>query len=86
MSRAIVHEDIHDEVVERAAALAASISVGPGIERTQAGLNMGAMINEAQRDRAETMCQQAARDGARIVTGGSKLNSQGRLHAADYSR
>ena len=77
MSRAIVHEDIHDEVVERAAALAASISVGPGIERSQAGLNMGAMINEAQRDRAEAMCQQAARDGARIVTGGSKLNRKG---------
>jgi aldehyde dehydrogenase (NAD+) len=77
MSRAIVHEDRHDEVVERAAVLANSISVGPGIERSQAGLNMGAMINEKQRDRAEGLCERAATDGARIVSGGRRLNRQG---------
>ncbi len=77
MSRAIVHEDIHDEVVERAAALAQALSVGPGIERTEPGLNMGAMISEAQRDRAENLCRRADSDGARIVTGGRRLNHQG---------
>jgi len=77
MSRAIVHEDRYDEVVERAAALADSISVGTGIERTKPGLNMGAMINNTQRDRAEVMCEKAVKDGARIITGGRKLNSPG---------
>jgi aldehyde dehydrogenase (NAD+) len=77
MSRAIVHEDIHDEVVERAADLAQSISVGPGIERTQPGLNMGAMISKSQRDKAEAFCQRAGSDGARIVTGGHRLNHHG---------
>ncbi|MCP4934680.1 MAG: aldehyde dehydrogenase family protein, partial [bacterium] len=77
MSRAIVHEDIHDEVVERAAALAQALSVGPGIERTEPGLNMGAMISEAQRERAENLCRRAHADGARIVSGGRRLNHQG---------
>ena len=77
MSRAIVHKDIHDEVVERASLLAQSISVGPGIDRTEAGLNMGSMINIAQRDRAQALCENAPRDGARIVSGGHILNHQG---------
>lgn len=77
MSRVIVHEDIHDEVVERAAALANSMSVGPGIERTEPGLNMGAMISQSQRDRAQGLCERAEKDGARIVTGGRQLNSDG---------
>ncbi len=77
MSRIIVHEDIHDEVVERAAQLAASLSVGPGIERDEPGLNMAAMINETQRDRATTLCTNAQKQGARIVTGGRRLNREG---------
>ncbi len=77
MSRAIVHESIHDEVVERAAELAGSISVGPGIERTDPGLNMAAMISANQRDRAVTLSQNAGKEGARIVTGGNRLNHAG---------
>lgn len=77
MSRAIVHEDIHDEVVERAVELANSISVGPGIERTEAGLNMGSMISEAQRDKAVSLCQRAVQDGAQIAAGGHNLNRPG---------
>jgi aldehyde dehydrogenase (NAD+) len=77
MSRAIVHERVHDEFVERAGELARSISVGPGIERSQAGLNMGAMISQAQRDRAVAFCANAKAGGARLVTGGMALNRPG---------
>ena len=77
LSRAIVHESIHDEIVERAAALARSLSVGPGIERTEFGANMGAMISETQRDRAEGLCARAEAAGARAVAGGRKLNRAG---------
>ena len=77
MSRVIVHEDIHDDVVERAAALAQSLDVGPGIDRTAFGANMGAMVSDPQRDRAEGMCQDAVAAGARAVTGGHKLNRPG---------
>ncbi|ADV14812.1 NAD-dependent aldehyde dehydrogenase [Mesorhizobium australicum WSM2073] len=77
MSRLIVHDDVHDEVVERVADMARSISVGPGLDRPDFGANMGAMISAAQRDRAEAMCREAKRQGARPVVGGRKLNQPG---------
>ncbi len=77
MSRLIVHESLHDEMVERVAAMARNLSVGPGIERPDFGSNMGAMISEKQRGRAEDMCRIAEADGARAVTGGRRLNRDG---------
>ncbi|MCE2517438.1 MAG: aldehyde dehydrogenase family protein [Alphaproteobacteria bacterium] len=77
MSRIIAHADIHDEVVERAAAIATSLDVGPGIERREFGANMGAMVSDGQRDRAEGMCRDAVAQGARAVTGGHRLNREG---------
>lgn len=77
MSRVIAHKDIHDEVVERTAAIAASLDVGPGIDRREFGANMGAMVSDGQRDRAEGMCRDAVAQGARAVTGGHRLNREG---------
>ncbi|HHI82443.1 MAG TPA: aldehyde dehydrogenase family protein [Rhizobiales bacterium] len=77
MSRLIVHEDIHDQVVEAVVEVARSLSVGPGIERTGFGPNMGAMISQKQRDRAATMCEEAQRAGARVATGAHRLNRPG---------
>jgi aldehyde dehydrogenase (NAD+) len=77
MSRAIVHESLHNAFVERAGALAESLSVGPGIERTEAGPNMGAMISKPQRDRAVAISERAESAGARLVTGGKALNRPG---------
>lgn len=77
MSRVLVHESRHDEVVERAVAIARSLSVGPGIERPDFGASMGAMISEAQRDRAERMMAEAVAAGAAVATGGRKLNRPG---------
>ncbi|MGI9391269.1 MAG: aldehyde dehydrogenase family protein, partial [Boseongicola sp.] len=77
MSRVIVHESRRDELVERAASIARSLSVGPGIERSEFGANMGSMVSDAQRDRAGRMVQEAAAQGARVVTGGRKLNRPG---------
>lgn len=77
MSRAVVHKDLHQEFVDRAADLAKSISVGPGIERDEYGLNMGAMISQKQRDRAYSLCGRAQESGAKLVTGGNRLNRPG---------
>ena len=77
MSRLIVHEDVYEEVVDRTATMAKSISVGPGIERPEFGPNMGAMVSEAQRDRALNLVQRAQGQGARLVAGGHKLNIPG---------
>ena len=77
MSRVIAHEDIHDEIIDRCVALAEGLSVGPGIDRTDFGANMGAMVSELQRDRAEGLIEAAAAEGARIATGGRRLNLPG---------
>ncbi|MDA4845386.1 aldehyde dehydrogenase family protein [Hoeflea poritis] len=77
MSRVIVHESIHDRLVERVVSLAKELSVGPGIERPEFGANMGAMVSERQRDRAAGMCSAAQREGAVAATGGRPMNRPG---------
>lgn len=77
MSRVIVHESRHDELVERLSAVASSLSVGPGMDRAEFGPNMGAMVSEAQRDRAHGMVADALADGAQAAAGGHKLNLPG---------
>lgn len=77
MSRVIVHESRHDELVERAAKVAKSLSVGPGIDRTEFGASMGAMVSDSQRDRAVGMIARAEEQGATVATGGRKLNRPG---------
>ncbi|QGX98809.1 aldehyde dehydrogenase family protein [Roseovarius faecimaris] len=77
MSRIVVHESRHDELVERAVKVAKSLSVGPGIDRAEAGLTMGSMVSEAQRDRAARMVAEAEAQGAHVATGGRKMNIPG---------
>lgn len=77
MSRLIVHRDIYPEVLERLAALASSISTGPGIERTEFGANMGAMVSLTQRDRAWQLVQQAVQQGAKVVAGAEHWSGPG---------
>jgi len=77
MSRLVVHESVHDEVVAKVCELAESFELGPGIEFRQPGLNMGAMVSQKQRDRAAGMCEEATRQGAKLATGGHRLNRPG---------
>ncbi len=77
MSRLIVHESIHDDVLAQVVELAKKIKTGPGQDYPTFGDNMGAMISKRQRDRAEGLCQNAVNEGAKIQTGGHKLNNQG---------
>jgi aldehyde dehydrogenase (NAD+) len=77
MSRVIVSERIHDELVDRIIGLAASLKVGPGVEQSEFGPTMGAMVSELQRDRALKMIDAARSEGAVIAAGGRKLNRPG---------
>ena len=77
MSRVIVHESRHDELVEKATDLAKSISVGPGAERREFGPNMGAMASVGQRDRAVGLIEAAQKEGAKVAAGGRPLNRDG---------
>ncbi len=77
MSRVIVNESVHDKLVEGIVDLAEGLSVGPGIERTEFGANMGPMVSQKQRDRAADMVSAAQREGAKVATGGHKMNQPG---------
>lgn len=77
MSRVIVHESRHAELIERAEKIAKSLSVGPGVERDTFGPNMGAMVSDGQRDRALGMITHAQEQGATVAAGGRKLNRSG---------
>ena len=77
MSRVIVHDSIHDELVERIVGVAKSLKVGPGVEQPEFGPTMGAMVSDAQRDRAVGMITAAVSEGAKIAAGGHKMNIPG---------
>ncbi|MBO9466841.1 aldehyde dehydrogenase family protein [Tropicibacter sp. R15_0] len=77
MSRVIVHESVHDDLVDRMVGVAKSLTVKPGIEQPEFGPTMGAMVSVGQRDRAEAMVVQAEADGAKVATGGRRLNTPG---------
>lgn len=77
MSRVIVHESRHDELVTRLSKVARGLTVTDGIDLADFGANMGAMVSTAQRDRAETMVQAAVAEGATLAAGGHRLNRSG---------
>lgn len=66
-SRLVVESSIHGEVVERLAALMASVRSGPW----DADLDMGPLINEQQFRRVSGYLEIASAQGARLVTGGA---------------
>ena len=77
ISRVIVHESRYDELVERAANIAKSLTVGPGIEGIEFGPYMGSMDSNAQCEKVENMILEAQAQGATLITGGHKMNRPG---------
>ncbi len=77
MSRVIVHDSVHDELVDRMVGVAQSLTVKPGIDQPEFGATMGAMVSEGQRDRAAQMVSDAQTQGATVATGGRKMNIPG---------
>ena len=77
MSRVIVHQSRHEELLQRAEKVATSLKVDEGLALPEAGMNMGAMVSLPQRDRAEALVSQAEKDGARLICGGRRLNREG---------
>ncbi|MBT5571148.1 MAG: aldehyde dehydrogenase family protein [Tateyamaria sp.] len=77
MSRVIVHDSVHDALVDRMVGVAQSLTVKPGVEQPDFGPTMGAMVSERQRDRAAQMVSDAQAQGATVATGGRKMNIPG---------
>lgn len=66
-SRLLVHDAVHDEVVERVAEIARGIRLG---DPTDDATQMGPAASGVQRDRILAAISRAEADGARLVTGG----------------
>jgi acyl-CoA reductase-like NAD-dependent aldehyde dehydrogenase len=69
LTRVIVDERVHDELVERATQVLAAIKVGNPAED---GVGMGPLISSGQRDRVERYVQQSVEDGCRVAFGGGR--------------
>lgn len=68
-SRLLLPDSLHDDVVDRLAALARAVKVG---DPTDPDVQMGPLISDAQRGRVEAHVAGALDDGARLVTGGHR--------------
>ncbi len=68
-SRLLLPDSLHDDVVDRLAALAREVNVG---DPTDPDVQMGPLISAAQRDRVEAHVAGALDDGAKLVTGGGR--------------
>jgi aldehyde dehydrogenase (NAD+) len=76
-SRIVIHEKVHDAFLDEFAARAARLRVGSGLdERTE----MGPSVSEAQLETVMKYVEIGRAEGARLVTGG------GRLEGGDHGR
>jgi aldehyde dehydrogenase (NAD+) len=70
-TRMIVHQSVYDEVVDRVALVAKSITVGDPFDPSTIS---GPVINQSAIERILGMIERASADGARLVTGGARLD------------
>lgn len=68
-SRLLLPDSLHDDVVDRLAALAREVKVG---DPTDPEVQMGPLISATQRDRVEAHVAGAIDEGAKLVTGGGR--------------
>jgi aldehyde dehydrogenase (NAD+) len=80
-SRVIVHDAVHDALVDRIAAKARALRVGPGLA---AGVDLGPQATERQRDTVLGYVARALDDGATLVAGGPDDDTQD-LSAGDLA-
>jgi len=73
-SRTFVHEDIYDEFVGKAAALAAKMKVGDPFKlETQ----QGPLINNSQFDKVRSFIETGKKEGATLKYGGERVGTEG---------
>lgn len=75
-SRLVVHDDVHDAVVDRLVQRARTITLGDPLD---SGTQMGPLANQAQLDTVTGFVSRALADGARVAAGGSCDRDRGSL-------
>src|SRR6202012_3691273 len=68
-SRLLLPDSLHDDVVDRLAALARAVQVG---DPTDPEVQMGPLVSAAQRERVQAHVDGAVHDGAKLATGGGR--------------
>jgi len=79
-SRLFVHRSVHDELVERLAAYAGALKVGPGIDPET---EIGPLVSTRQLDRVIGFLDAGRLEGASVRTGGTRL-VEGSLGAGNF--
>lgn len=79
-SRLFIERSIHDEFVERLAAFAKSLKVGDGADPST---EIGPLVSRRQLERVEGFLESGRAEGARIITGGARMN-EGALAAGNF--
>jgi aldehyde dehydrogenase (NAD+) len=69
MSRLVVHESVHDEVVSRIVDMAEGLSIGPGIDNNE----ITPVVSGPQLDKIENHALGAVQEGAAAATGGRRV-------------
>ena len=77
-NRFYVHEAVADEFSRKFAARLSALSVGPGLDD---GTDLGPLVNADTRTKVATLVEEAAKDGSRLVTGGSAPDRRGYFYA-----
>ncbi|WP_435222938.1 aldehyde dehydrogenase family protein [Streptomyces sp. Tue6028] len=73
-TRLFVHRDVFEEVVQGVAEYGRSLKVGYG---TEPGVDLGPLVSLRQLDRVTGYVESGLRDGARLVSGGSRIGEKG---------
>lgn len=73
-SRLFVHEAIVDEFSKRVAEFASTLKIGPGSDKDSM---IGPLISQKQLERVERMIKHATTQGAKLVTGGNRIDGDG---------
>ncbi|XVV10193.1 aldehyde dehydrogenase family protein [Actinoplanes sp. CA-131856] len=73
-TRLFVHESVYEEVVEGVADYGRAMRLGPG---SDPDADLGPLISQKQLDRVSGYVGQGVNDGARVVSGGSRVGERG---------
>jgi phenylacetaldehyde dehydrogenase len=73
-SRLYAHQSVYDRLVEGVAQEAGKLKIGPGLNPDT---QMGPLVSQEQLERVSRYVSQGRSDGAKVVTGGSRIGNEG---------
>jgi len=76
MDRIVVQDKIYNEVIDAVKMMTESLTMGPGLEDH----DITPLVSEAQLDRVAMYTGIGAQEGARLITGGRKVDREGYYH------